>query len=47
MYTSKDKQYNDKQKKKIDKQLQKQTNKQTNKTKLLNRKLATKQYVPK
>jgi hypothetical protein len=31
MYTSKDRQYNDKQKKKIDKQLQKQTNKQTNK----------------
>jgi hypothetical protein len=31
MYTSKDRQYNDKQKKKIDKQFQKQTNKQTNK----------------
>jgi hypothetical protein len=31
MHTSKDRQYNDKQKKKIDKQLQKQTNKQTNK----------------
>ena len=31
MHTSKDRQYNDKQKKKIDKQFQKQTNKQTNK----------------